>query len=95
MKLDGHVADVTRVLEEIPHEPLDRQHARQLLVAVRLGQPHLFVARQLILGLARVEVHFIAESQQELVRLHESATIGRTTGLRAGRGSAARARRTA
>ena len=74
-----HVPDVARVLEEIPHEPLDRQHARQLLVAVCLGQPHLFVPRQEILGLAGMEVHFIAESQQEFVGLHQLAGDLRTT----------------
>ena len=62
-EVGGNVTDISRVFEEVAHEPLDRQHGAELGIAVQSADPHLLVAGQQILRLAGMEVHLIAQAQ--------------------------------
>ena len=72
----GHAADGARVAEVLAHELLDRQDALGALALVQFGQPHLFVpVEHVVVGLAGVEVQFVAQSQQKLAAVAQGVLV--------------------
>ena len=60
-----HLPDVVRVPKVVAHELLDRQHAFAAAVAHHLGHAELLGSIEQVLGRVGVEVHFVAQPQQE------------------------------
>ena len=67
--MGGDVADLAGVLEVLPHELLDREQVLVRRITQQLGAHHLFGPVEVVLRLPRMEVQFIAQPEQELMRL--------------------------
>lgn len=83
-KAGGDVAELVGVAEIVAHEKLDRQHPRPGLVAFQLGDAELLAAAEDVARLARVEVHLVAEPEQELVGPADGRGVGCLQGAAGG-----------
>ena len=71
----GEEPDMPGVAEVVPHELLDRQHAVAAVVGHLLRQPDLLTTVEGVVLFARVEVHVVADPQQELPRRGQPAVV--------------------